>query len=302
MYVLSKQDSTKRPWLPFKQDIIRATGNNKTNPTPKGKKQGRKNVTGLGPIVNSVKGCPLARLHGGRGCYGDCYPMENLGRYHIKYWVPIPQILDERKLHSDLMRIRREKEYSWISFLRDGEKGDPSLSWEIATRISEIGYEHGFSLARLTKFIQEPSDEQLVRQADSKTVLHGSVSALDPFDIRQRVLESLERYDVLGGRVVHRVITADFQSDLKDLWELQDSLMEMKNVLQQPLRLRKSNPFLKLINPSALEPTVSHLSEKRIARWKTAGAIYDAQGCYSHKCYLCENKCMTEESLWSDGH
>ena len=224
---------------------------------------------------------------------------ENKVRYHVMYWVSVVQHLNERLFYEackDGKAFHPE-----ITFFRDGESGDPSAAWDTGCRTSEIAALFDIPVARLTKFWEEPNDYHLLRQAASYTVLHGSVSALDPAPHRERILRNLERYEEIGGRFVHRVITADFQDHREDLWEIQDHLMSLKNVLAQPLRVRGTNPFMHLLKPDTLGPTLNHSKGIPTTRWRSAGDLYGARGCYSHKCYLCRNKCMTAEYLWRDG-
>jgi len=105
---LVRGGGTVRPWLPFKANFMRLYGNNKTNTTPKDKEHGRRIVTDIGLLCSVVRGCGLARAHDGRGCYGNCYNYENKARYHIKYWIPVPQIFNERLLRKDLQRFYDE--------------------------------------------------------------------------------------------------------------------------------------------------------------------------------------------------
>jgi len=98
---------------------IRLFGNNKTHRTPKGKEHGRRNITKIGPLLDSVRGCPFTAVYGGRGCYGHCYLAESMARYHIKHWVPVPNHFNGQLLAKDLERLE------W-DFVRNGVMGDPS--------------------------------------------------------------------------------------------------------------------------------------------------------------------------------
>ena len=55
----------------------------------------------------------------GRGCFGDCYYIESVKRYHVMYWVPVSMTLDESKLARDLEELRAD-------YVRNGVSGDPS--------------------------------------------------------------------------------------------------------------------------------------------------------------------------------
>ncbi|MBD3157577.1 MAG: hypothetical protein GF309_02200, partial [Candidatus Lokiarchaeota archaeon] len=110
----------KKPWSTFVRKDIRLFGNNKTHRTPKDKEHGRRNITKIGPLLDSVRGCPLTAVYGGRGCYGHCYLAENMARYHIKHWIPVPNRFNGQLLAKDLERLE------W-DYVRNGVMGDPSL-------------------------------------------------------------------------------------------------------------------------------------------------------------------------------
>jgi hypothetical protein len=107
---------------------------------------------------------------------------------------------------------------------------------------------------------------------------------------------TLDRYEELGGCSVRRVITAPFIED-SPLWELQDELMDLPNVLHEPLRFRGTNPFIDLFDLSVCEGVKSNTTGEVTNRWRSAKKFLTKR--YSHtagcitNCWDCGHQCMS---------
>src|SRR3990167_5047037 len=89
-------------------------------------------------IIDTVKGCSAGALHGGRGCYGDCYAKNIADRYGFNFLDVTTRKFDERTDQLYLFGFKYETHKSQIlraikavdmPFIRIGEMGDPSLDW-----------------------------------------------------------------------------------------------------------------------------------------------------------------------------
>ena len=281
---------TARPWEPFKRIPIRLFGTNKTTKGKEGKAYGRRNITSGGNCIDTVRGCVGGRTNGGRGCFGDCYAKEPMLRYHRVFDIPVSMIFREDLFSKDLERL----DVDWV---RNGVNGDPSLDWPLALQPVQTCNVYDKICVILTRFWKTPDDFILTQLAKYDTIIHGSISAVDPEPHRQVILESLERFEDLGGRSVPRVVTFAFKEDQYKLRDIQDQLMSLPRAFQQPMRVRGTNPFLPLLDMDQYKGAPANTSGKLSNRWRTAGDLYGSRGCYSH-CYDCWNQCMSIPEVW----
>jgi hypothetical protein len=197
-------------------------------------------------------------------------------------------------LVNDLRFIRSD-------YVRNGVNGEPSFDWELTASVAELCDTCDKTTVLLTRFGIEPSGLHLERLARVECIIHGSVSAIDPAQHRDRVLRNLERYEAVGGHSVRRVITAWFNDEEFSLWETQDDLMSINRAFEQPLRIRGQSPVNGLLDLTRYGPTFSNTDGRLTNRWKSAGDIgYGSRGCYCH-CYDCSNQCMSKPAFWR-GH
>jgi hypothetical protein len=194
-------------------------------------------------------------------------------------------------------------------FVRSGDKGDSCYAWHLNIPVAEYCtiYEKTYTI--LSRFWIQPEDWVLKELARYDTILQVSISALDPVQHREIILNNLWRYEDFGGRVVPRVVTTAFNDDHKDLWDIQDDLMALPHAFQQPLKVRGigtykkkgmqpgMNPFLPLLDIDRFHKTKNYTNGKFTARWMSAGDLYHSWGCYG-KCTTCSNECATCQGLW----
>ena len=60
-------------------------------------------------IIDTVKGCSACALHGGRGCYGDCYAKNIADRYGFNFLDVTTRKFDERTDQLYLFGFKDEK-------------------------------------------------------------------------------------------------------------------------------------------------------------------------------------------------
>ena len=190
-----------------------------------------------------------------------------MARYHIKHWVPVANCFNGQLLAKDLERLE------W-DYVRNGVMGDPSLDWLLAVRVAEFCDSYDKETVILTRFLVEADSPVFCRFARIGAIMHGSVSALDPPQHRQRILSNLWNYEEAGGRAVPRIITAWFKDDRSDLWEVQDEHMALNRAFQQPLRIRGNSPVNKWLDLNRYFPTFSNTDGRLTNRWRSAHDLH----------------------------
>ncbi|MBY8997414.1 MAG: hypothetical protein KGD60_06765 [Candidatus Thorarchaeota archaeon] len=277
-----------RLWEPYKILPIQVTGTIKSVQIDPSRAWGRREVRKGGNHLDTVKGCRGGSAFGGRGCFGDCYAKEASRRFHRLFDIPRSMILNEK-------RLGRQLEPLIGNCVRNGVKGDPSEDWELGIKTMEFCDQYDITTIFLTRVGEIPSEQQFTQMAMSEAIIHGSVSALDPTEHIDIILDALERYEELGGRSVRRVITVPLRED-SPLWDTQDELMDLSNVLHQPLRFRGANPFADQFDLSVCEGVKSNTTGKVTNRWRSAKKFLTRR--YSHtagcitNCWDCGHHCM----------
>ncbi len=277
-----------RPWEPYKRQAIKVTGTIKSVKTDITKEWGRREIRKGGNHLDTVRGCPGGAANLGRGCFGDCNAKEASRRFHKLFDIPVSMILKEKPLGKQLDLLIGD-------CVRNGVTGDPSTDWPLGIRTMHFADQYDITTIFLTRFWKVPTDYMFAQMAKNEAIIHGSLSALDPQEHIDIICDALDRYEDLGGRSVRRVVTAPFKEDSL-LWDVQDDLMSLPNVLQQPLRFRGTNPFIHLFDLSKVHGVKSNTSGKITNRWRS-GKKYltarytDTAGCLTN-CWSCGHQCM----------
>jgi len=283
-----EQEPAGRPWEPYKRQAIKITGTIKSVKTDTSREWGRREIRKGGNHLDTVRGCLGGAANQGRGCFGDCYAKEASRRFHKLFDIPVSMILKEKSLGKQLDPLIGD-------CVRNGVTGDPSTDWPLGIRTMRFADQYDITTIFLTRFWKVPSDYEFAQMTKSEAIIHGSVSALDPQEHIDIILDSLERYEDLGGRSIRRVVTAPFK-DESPLWDVQDELMSLPNVLQQPLRFRGTNPFIHLFDLSKVHGVKSNTSGKITNRWRSGKKFLtarytDTAGCLTN-CWDCGHQCM----------
>ncbi len=284
----TEPEVNKRPWEPYKRQAIKVTGTIKSVKTDTTRDWGRREIRKGGNHLDTVRGCPGGEANLGRGCFGDCYAKEASRRFHKLFDIPVSMILKEKPLGRQLDLLVGD-------CVRNGVTGDPSTDWPLSIKTMRFTDQYDITTIFLTRFWKVPTDYEFAQMARSEAIIHGSVSALDPQTHIDIILDSLDRYEELGGRSIRRVVTAPFVED-STLWEIQDGLMSLSNVLQQPLRFRGTNPFIHLFDLSKVQGVKSNTTGKVTNRWRSGKKFLTARypesaGCLTN-CWSCGHQCM----------
>lgn len=232
--------------------------------------------------VDTVKGCTAGmNARPGTGCYGGCYAA-NIAKFRgIDFAQAVVRKVGsaaEARAIEDVVRAAPE------GFFRIGTMGDPCHAWEHTVQTVEWLAPLAVPVI-ITKHWMVATDVQLSRLVACGTVLNTSVSALDtPAELRHRERQ-IERYKVLGGVSVARIVSCDFDTSTDEgrkMAEVQARLFTLKPTLDNPLRVPRTHDLVRrgIIRVKAL---------RDLATLRTISAVNPDT--YLGHCSACPDKC-----------
>ena len=206
-------------------------------------------------ILDTVKGCSGGRTYNNRGCYGDCYAKKIADRYGFDF-------LDTRKREfnnksdqlyffgfSDLTHtnniIHQIKDIE-MPFVRIGEMGDPSESWEHTLEICTAISKTNKPIVIVTKHWKKIPDKLLKIVEELRLCINTSVSALDENDELRYRLNQFNRLKSVCNSVL-RIVSCDFNKNNEDgfnLSKIQNELFKYDKHIDTIFRRSKDNPFV----------------------------------------------------------
>jgi len=240
-----------------------------------------------------------------RGCQGcelkeaPCYAAKMARLHNINFFYPVKQ-----RLKRNLLQKQLEK-YSG-SWIRVGCTSDPSLDWDQSSEVCEMIRDAGKIPVIITKLFNPPTGNDVDRLEKAQTIVHVSTSAISKLQNqrRRKIIEEKLRGKV---RVVNRIVTMAYKN--KKLQDRQEELIQKAGkdpICETPLRIFRTSPLWKLVNPSRYHrhssPISGHLDNQLTAGLLIPGAF----PCYS-SCSLvptetdsvgCRNQCCTREVKW----
>jgi hypothetical protein len=191
--------------------------------------------------VDTVKGCQDGMTaYPAGGCYGECYAAKTAAMYGIDFNTSVIR----RLFNGNVARIASCLHHVPSTWYRIGTAGDPSFAWEHTVRVCETLHFAGKTAVIITKHWRVLDDVQLDRLTRIGAVVNTSVSGLDTeAEITHRVGQ-LNRLRLAGIRSVCRVVTCEFGASewAKDRHEWQRLLLSLTPVIDNPLRVSRTNP------------------------------------------------------------
>jgi hypothetical protein len=194
--------------------------------------------------VDTVKGCSMGMAaYPNGGCYGECYALKNATRFGIDFTKSVSRQFCGLWHRTTLVKLMIAHPATWY---RIGTAGDPCHDW-----IHTISIIRDFRWARktpviITKHWNILTEKQIEDLRWLKVTINTSISGLDTdAEILFRVGQ-LTLLRANGIRSICRVITCDYG---KSEWgrscqEKQDYLLSLEPVIDNPLRVRLSNPHV----------------------------------------------------------
>ena len=308
------QNGDVQPRVPYRADLVRIHGNNKTEPN----------------VTDTTKGCA-------GGCFG-CYAARSMGvlQNGIAFHKPTSQVVCTCVIQHDIsVMVNKNKHLDWV---RNGTLGDPSYDWDAAIKMADAAGRMGVRNVIISKFWEVPTDEQLHSLALSGAILHFSLIPgyewAPHIEVGRRkdgnrvrdILSALLYYDKISrpkglkysDSVCIRICSAKFDRNHPDpitamTAELLDETQEYffkfaKNyslrVLETPWKFEGNDPRNPYLVHEEMTPVISYTTGKP-GRKKSAGMLLSQEGFDKYKdwtthviacdtrCDVCPNQCGT---------
>ena len=174
-------------------------------------------------IIDTVKGCRGGKMHGNKGCYGDCYAKRIADRYGFDFNTTQKRYFDKDTSQLYLFGFEDEKHKNNIineiknidmPFVRIGEMGDPSEDWEHTFKVCNIISKAKKNIVIITKHWEQIPDNFLKDVEKLKLCINTSISALDnEIEIQNRLHEFYRLKKVCNS--ILRIVSCDFNKDNK---------------------------------------------------------------------------------------
>lgn len=204
--------------------------------------------------LDTTKGCKSGLEYNENGCYNDCYAYKIAKRYGIDF---SKTVLRNFKNEAHRQSIIKSIEKIDMPFIRIGCSGDPSENWEHTIKIIEqLRTEKQLSLfdisskkqiVIITKHWKILTDEQLQKLSKYNICINTSVSALDSFDMIEKMLNEFNRLKPFCKSIL-RIVSCNFNIENekgKELSEIQKKLFSNESVLDTVFRPSLKNVFVK---------------------------------------------------------
>lgn len=206
-------------------------------------------------ILDTVKGCSVCANEKPRGCYGNCYAKNIADRYGLDFGHPVSR--DFYKNAKQIMmygfedethiaQIRKQIKQARMPFIRIGEMGDPSESWEQTISVCALIASAGKPIVIITKHWKPIPDYLLPMLATLRLTINTSISALDDeYEISHR----LGQYNRLKPycNSVLRIVSCNFnKKNDEGVFRhcIQEELFANEKIIDTVFRPDKNNRFI----------------------------------------------------------
>jgi hypothetical protein len=177
------------------------------------------------------------------GCYGECYAYKTARTYGFNFSVSVSRQFMGREHKRTLIKKMNTHGVGWY---RIGTAGDPCHDWTHTVAIcNALWHTHKIPVI-ITKHWIELSDEQIEKFCHLRAVFNTSVSGMDTDHELKYRIDQLERLRSAGMKSICRVITCHYGNSewARTCKEKQDYLLSLVPIIDNPLRVRKSNPHV----------------------------------------------------------
>jgi hypothetical protein len=244
-------------------------------------------------ILDTVKGCSMAKKRP-KGCYDNCYAQNIASRYAFDFDMPV-----KRKFEYDSSgqlyfegfydtkhenEIIRQIENADMPFVRIGEMGDPSNSWEHTLNICKIISRAKKTIVIITKHLKPIHDYLFNDISKMDICINTSVSALDNFDELDWRLMFYNKLKQICKSVL-RIVSCDFNKENKEglfRAEIQDELFKNDKIIDTVFRPSSDNPLI--INE------IIKVEKVRFLKSEVLASIYN-KNAYLGYCNTCPEMC-----------
>src|SRR3990167_8800036 len=192
--------------------------------------------------VDTVKGCTYGmRRYPEGGCYDECYAVKTAARYGIDFATSVSRQFCGREHRDTIVRHMMSLPAKWY---RVGTAGDPCHDWTHTIAVLRALRWTGKTPVKITKHWVSMTDEQIEDMRWLNVVVNTSTSGLDTDQEICHRVKQLERLRDAGVVSVCRVVTCEYGVSewARACRDKQDFLLSLTPIIDNPLRLRKSNP------------------------------------------------------------
>lgn len=239
--------------------------------------------------IDTVKGCTLGiKAYPSGGCYGECYAQKDAKRYGIDFSKSVSRKFLDREHISTIIRLLNTYKSSWY---RIGVSGDPCHDWEnVIITCKALRHTRKIPVI-ITKHWISLSDSQLDKLKMLNVVVNTSTSGMDTNNEMEHRVNQIKRLKYFGIRSVCRIVSCKYGKTTwgKECKEKQDYLMSLNPVIDNPLRLSKSN--IHVLNGDILAANNS----KSIGGGKFI-SLYN-HNTYLGTCKFCKDKCGVDSFI-----
>ena len=192
--------------------------------------------------VDTVKGCTMGmRAYPDGGCYGECYAAKTATRYGIDFTKSVSRQFAGREHRDALIKLMLKMPDQWY---RVGTAGDPCHDWTHTIAVMRALRWTKKTPVIITKHWAALTDKQIDDLRWLGAVVNTSTSGLDTEQETRHRVRQIERLREGGVRSVCRVVTCEYGPSkwARSARERQKYLLSLTPTIDNPLRLRRSNP------------------------------------------------------------
>lgn len=244
-------------------------------------------------ILDTVKGCIACTKEKPNGCYDNCYASNIANRYGFDFQKPVIRGFErdkEQLFMFDLHDTKHEHELIKainkinMPFIRIGEMGDPSFSWEHTLEVCKIIAESKKAIVIITKHFKVIPDYLLMEIKKLNICINTSISALDDeWEVSHRLNQYNKLKDYCNSAL--RIVSCNFNLENEFGYyreKIQSELFKNENIIDTIFRPNANNPLI--INKIIKTKKVLFLKKEVLA------SIYN-ENTYLGYCNSCPNMC-----------
>ena len=192
--------------------------------------------------VDTVKGCTMGMsAYPQGGCYGECYAAKNAVRCGIDFSKSVSRQYCGLWHRTTLLKLMVAYPTTWY---RIGTAGDPCHDWTHTISICRDFRWAQKTPVIITKHWITLTDKQINDLRWLKAVVNTSTCGMDTDDELMYRIKQIERLRSAGLRSVTRVVTCNYGISewARGCRDKQDYLLSLAPIIDNPLRVRQSNP------------------------------------------------------------
>jgi hypothetical protein len=228
--------------------------------------------------IDTVKGCSCGMQKYHNGCYGVCYA--NGAAKARGYDFSKTVFRNDFRNAQKIINMLKKHKLEWF---RIGTMGDPCHNWGLTLRICKELYEYRIPVI-ITKHWKKIPNERMDELIKYNVIVNTSISPLDSIDEIDYRLKMFLKLKKSGVKSVLRIVSCKFgdTENGRRLSMVQDELFKHSPIIDNPLRIPKSNP-------SVLSGDI--ITEKLYDLGSEVYISYKNKSTYLGHCGKCPDQC-----------